>query len=92
MDSIGKKLQGILQRLKPNISIHIRSAPSWDSFHWQVSLETENNDYPYFLRWRGMFVAHLLDQVINYLDGKIPQPHGCRIIPPSDWQREKEQT
>lgn len=73
-------------RLKEKVSLQIQSSESCYDEEWEIALITEDNKYPYWLRWAGNDIEKLLQKVLNYLDGKEKQPHGREEVPPSAWQ------
>lgn len=84
-----KLLNRIRGRLKASISIEVRSAPEWNKEEgsWTVSLSTETNVYPYWLRWNGDSIMELLHRVERYLNGEEDQPHGREKVPGKAWLR-----
>lgn len=79
-----KSMMNLQKRVKTNIHLEIGHTDYCNEGSWEASLITEQNRFPYWIRYNDITPSKALDKLLEFLEGHRPD-HAEAARKPSDF-------
>lgn len=78
-----KALEEIQSKLREKCFVTVRYDTLFKAF--KVGIETDRNEYPYWIEFKGKMIKEAMEKLIEYLNGKIELDSGMDKRKPEIW-------